>query len=360
MKFNLKNKKLYVIASVLGALSVGGYMVINNQNNELSAEDMQMDNEIETYTIQNSDSIYINGKVTPKKLKSFTPDPSLGAINSIKVTTGEVVDKGDILFVYKNADKETELKGFEEELKNAKSDLAYLKKNPDENVLEIKSMERQIKSIESNISKVKSEITTSVKAPFDGVVYLNKNYDESTGMDTILTLQSRDYCVEGTVTERDLLKLKVGMSTNIHIFSTGENRVGSIREISEMPIDNMNQGDGMNGSTNLSSYPVVIDFESNEKLVSGFNAQVRINISEKDITIPSTAIFTEENKQYVLLDKDGIAKKQLIETETLSNQEMIKVISGLDSGDIIIRDVEASKLQSGDSIYGFDGGVMGE
>ena len=356
MKFNLKSKKTWVIISVIGALSVGGFFLLN-KNKDISDAPTE-ETYVEMYSIPGAESVYINGKITPKKSKSFIKDPTLGEISNVKVSSGEVVDKGDVLYTYKNKAKEEEVKTDSSDLKTMESDLATLKKNPEENIMEIRTLEKEIKALKSKISQAKSEINTSITAPFSGIVYLEKESDNETETKPFLTLQSRDFYVEGTVTERELLKLKVGMSADIHIFSSEEDKAGTVTGISKRPTESAPDSMGM--ASNLSSYPVTLEFESNDGLVNGFNVQAKINLSEVKIEVPSSAVFTEGENQYVLVDKEGIATKQLITTESHEGSEMVTVLSGLEAEDAVVKDVQLSGLKDGESIYPCEDQVEGE
>lgn len=341
MKFNIKSKKVLVVVAVISALSAGAIILNNKNKDNTNYSEPQF---VEMYSISGSEKVYINGTITPKITETYYKDDALGEIESVNVNSGEVVDKGYLLYTYKNTQKEEEVKESEVELKSKESELVILKKNPEDNVVDIKVLEKEIANLKKQITKLKSEITTKVTAPFSGVVYLEDELNTSNNPGAFLTIDSREYYVEGIVNERDLSKIKIGMGTNIHVFSLDEDRSGKVTYISKRPTSLTES------SSTLSQYKVKVEFDNQEDLVNGFHVQAKIDISDEKIEIPVSAIFTEDEQQFVLIEEDGFARKQPIEAEIVENDTLATVISGLSNNDTIVRDVENSKLKDGDEI----------
>lgn len=345
MKFNLKSKKVLVAIAVVSALGVGGFYLNSSKNPKV---DMPEAPAVELYSISTGENVFVNGVVSPKKTKTYLQDSSLGQIEKINVNSGEMVDKGYLLYTYKNLAKEQEFQEKDALLKAKESELKILKKHPEDNKIDIQVMEKEISNLRGELSKVKSEIITKVTAPFNGVVYLEEESTNTDGPSALLTLDSRDYYIEGTVSEKDLPKLKLNMKTDVHIFSSDENRTGKISFISKRPT-----GGGATGempSSGLSQYKVRVDFDNQENLVNGFHAQAKIEITDNKIEIPVTAIFEEDGQQYVLIDDNGTARKRAIVAEIIENDTLATITSGLNINDVIVRDVEFSNLKDGDTI----------
>lgn len=342
MKFDIKNKKVLVVIAVISALSIGG-IALNNKSKD-NINNYTESQFVELYSVSGGEKVYINGTITPKKTETYYRDSSLGEIEKVNVNSGEIVDKGYLLYSYKNTQKEEEVKENEVELKSKEADLVLLKKNPEENVVDIKVLQKEISALKNKITKLKSEIITKVTAPFSGVVYLEDELNTADNQGAFLTIDSKEYYVEGIINERDLSKVKNGMGTNIHVFSLEEDRSGKVTYISKRPISLGAE------QSNLSQYKVRIEFDNQENLVSGFHVQAKIDISNEKIEIPVSAIFTEEEQQYVLVEEDGFARKQAIEAEIIENDTLATVISGLSYNDTIVKDVENSNLKDGDEI----------
>lgn len=341
MKFDIKNRKVLVVIAVISALSIGGIALTSKNKEEINYVESQF---VELYSVSGSERVFINGTVTPKKTETYYKDSSLGEIEKVNVNSGEIVDKGYLLYTYKNTQKEEEVKESEIELKSKEADLVILKKNPEDNIVDIKVLEKEISNLKKQITKLKSEITTKVTAPFSGVVYLEDELNTSDNQGAFLTIDSKDYYIEGTISERDLSKIKLGMGTNIHVFSLEEDRSGKVTYISKRPISSTID------SPNLSQYKIKVEFDNQENLVSGFHVQAKMDISDEKITIPVSAIFTEEEQQFVLVEEDGFARKQPIEAEIVENDTLATVISGLSYNDVIVKDIEGSNLKDGDEI----------
>lgn len=343
MKFNLKNKKVLVSIIVISSLSVGAIMLKPKDTPQPEIADTSI---VEMFSVSGEEKVFINGRISPKQTKTFFKDSTLGEIEKVNVNSGEMVDKGYLLYTYKNTYKEEELKEKEAELKLKETELQALKKNPQDNAIDIKVLEKEISNLRNAVSKVKSEVITKVTAPFDGIVYLEDEIGGEEGQVSFLTIDSRDYYIEGVVNERDLPKVSTGMKADIHVFSSNEDKTGKLAYISKRPLGSTT-GDM---SSSLSQYKVRVEFDNQENLVNGFHAQVKLTSTDRKIEIPTSAIFIENEKQYVLINENGIAKKKEVKAEIVENDTIATIISGLSNDDLIVKDVESSNLKDGDEI----------
>lgn len=348
MKFNVKSRKSIIVMMVTTALAGGVYLYVADNSPESITYATTLNNKTEDdmfYTISGSEKIYINGVVTPVKTETFFIDETLGEIEKINVNSGEIVDKGHLLYTYKNAQKETEVKEKEVELKSKEADLVLLKKDSQTNAVDIKVLEKEISNLKKEIANLKEEISTKVTAPFNGTVYLEGELNDVSKNGAILTMDSRDCYLEGTVNEKDLAKLKVGVGTDLYIFSLDESRSGKVTYISKRPNSSTNSESG------LSEYKIRVEFDRQDDLVNGYHAQAKINIGDEAILIPTTALITEEDdKQYVLLVEGGIVKKKEVQANIVENDTVATVTVGLKDKDVIIRDAKSSNLKDGDEI----------
>lgn len=346
MKFNIKSRKSIVITLVTSALICGGawYLCdISKDSQTFATERSSNTNDEEFYTISASEKVYINGIVTPNQTETFYMDETLGEIEKINVSSGELVDKGHLLYTYKNAQKEQEVKEQEVELKSKEADLVLLKKDSGANAVDIKVLEKEISNLKKEIATLKEQVTTKVVAPFNGTVYLENELNDESSKGALITIDSRDCYLEGTVNEKDLAKLKTGMGTDLHIFSLNENRSGKVTYVSKRPAN-------ISSTSGLSEYKVRVEFDRQDSLVNGYHAQAKISISDEAITVPVSSIITEEEKQYVLLIQGGIVKKQEIEATIVENDTIATVTVGLNDKDVIVRDAKNTTLKDGDEI----------
>ena len=164
-------------------------------------------------------------------------------------------------------------------------------------------------------------------------------------------LDSKDFYLNGEISEQDYSKLNLNSSTDIYMFSTKEIKKGTVTYLSKRP---MAVVDEETRKSNLSKYEVKIKFSDNKGLVNGYHAQAKLDTVARDIKIPVTAIMKEEDKHYVLVDEMGIAKKREIET-TYSETDATAVIkNGLSENEVIVENIKESKLKDGDVLYSME------
>ncbi|EHK2402253.1 efflux RND transporter periplasmic adaptor subunit [Clostridium perfringens] len=361
-------KKKYIIAIVtvviLAGVGVGSYFLKQSMNKESVAT-------MEIYTVPSTDKVFVNGKIEPEKVENIFLDATKGTVDKVEVENGDVVEKGDTLFTYKNDQVQSQVEQLELQLNSAKNQkeeinkqnaeakkqLEDLKKAGLENQMpqggqmpnlgqnaggEIStgSVDEQIKLLEKQIKALKDKEYYKVTAPIGGKVILA----ESSGNPTqpYITVESGDYYISGSVNEKDQPKIKEGQEVQITILSTNKNINGKISSVGNTPIDNgasLAAQTGAQGGAggNMSYYEVKITPDSQEDLTNGFHVQASVNLDKKPIEIPKEAILSVDNEEFVFKNVDGKLVKQVITySPKEGSEDEVIVSSGLNEEDKIV------------------------
>ncbi|EGT3600047.1 efflux RND transporter periplasmic adaptor subunit [Clostridium perfringens] len=361
-------KKKYIIAIVtvviLAGVGVGSYFLKQSMNKESVAT-------MEIYTVPSTDKVFVNGKIEPEKVENIFLDATKGTVDKVEVKNGDVVEKGDTLFTYKNEQVQSQVEQLELQLNSAKSQkeeinkqnaeakkqLEDLKKAGLENQmpqggqmpnlgqnaggeLSTGNVDEQIKLLEKQIKALKDKEYYKVTAPIDGKIILA----ESSGNPTqpYITVESGDYYISGSVNEKDQPKIKEGQEVEITILSTNKNVKGKISSVGNTPVDNgasLAAQTGAQGGTggNMSYYEVKITPDSQEDLTNGFHVQASVNLDKKPIEIPKEAILSGDNEEFVFKNVDGKLVKQVITYSPKEGSEDIVIVSsGLNEEDKIV------------------------
>lgn len=362
----MKNKYIIAIVTVviLAGVGVGSYFLKQSMNKESVAT-------MEIYTVPSTDKVFVNGKIEPEKVENIFLDATKGTVDKVEVENGDVVEKGDTLFIYKNDQVQSQVEQLELQLNSAKSQkeeinkqnaeakkqLEDLKKAGLENQMpqggqmpnlgqnaggEIStgSVDEQIKLLEKQIKALKDKEYYKVTAPIGGKVILAESSTNPT--QPYITVESGDYYISGSVNEKDQPKIKEGQEVQITILSTNKNINGKISSVGNTPIDNgasLAAQTGAQGGAggNMSYYEVKITPDSQEDLTNGFHVQASVNLDKKPIEIPKEAILSVDNEEFVFKNVDGKLVKQVITySPKEGSEDEVIVSSGLNEEDKIV------------------------
>ena len=326
---------------------------------------------MEIYTVPSTDKVFVNGKIEPEKVENIFLDATKGTVDKVEVENGDVVEKGDTLFTYKNDQVQSQVEQLELQLNSAKSQkeeinkqnaeakkqLEDLKKAGLENQmpqggqipnlgqsaggeLSTGNVDEQIKLLEKQIKALKDKEYYKVTAPIGGKVILAEPSGNPT--QPYITVESGDYYISGSVNEKDQPKIKEGQEVQITILSTNKNINGKISSVGNTPIDNgasLAAQTGAQGGAggNMSYYEVKITPDSQEDLTNGFHVQASVNLDKKPIEIPKEAILSVDNEEFVFKNVDGKLVKQVITySPKEGSEDEVIVSSGLNEEDKIV------------------------
>lgn len=357
---------IIVCAVVVIAATVGMVLLKNSSSKK--------EGKIETITIPSVEKVFINGKIVPNESKKVYLDIASGEVSSVSVKNGETVKKGDVLFTYKNDKLDTQIKDLELQLKSSKEQKADLLKKKEEldkkakenkeNLEKLKNesinsgkvpeatkgsnpmvgseltgssidtgaIDKQISLIEGQIKNLKSSKYKEVTAPIDGIVTINK--DNQNVQEPYMIIQSSNLYVDGVVNEKDQQKVKKDQKVDVSILANNKNIKGKIISVSDIP-ENSAASLDPKSSQNMSFYKVDIDLDSQKGIVDGFHVQATVNLDEKDITIPKSAVLDENGKKYVYTISDNKLKKVFVTVSEDKDNYIVK--EGLNSGDKVVK-----------------------
>lgn len=337
-----KRFKIYIGAAVaIVVIVIAGFAVVKMTNNETKNETA-----IQTFIIPENEKIFINGTISPKQTR-LIPSPAGEIVPDIRVSDGQNVKKGDTLYILKDDNVLNEITS----VKNQINALMGERRSLPANDPGLASINTQIVTLNSSLSALNAKAYTKVKAPIDGIVYLNENQSSQQNSTTLMTIQSRDYVLSGEVSERDLSKLKKDMTADITILSNGNTLKGRISEIADFPtggpVESQSPQQGAPASQ-LSYYNVTIALDSQDGIVAGYHAQASIDINSDKHTIPTSAILNSGNDVFVFVNVDGILTK--VNVEVISENENYSVVAGnLNESDVLIKNPTHS-MKDGDPV----------
>lgn len=314
------------IAVVLVIVVIGGIIVVNHNKKEPPVA-------IQTYTIPENEKIFINGIVAPKQSKDIM-GPANGTTPDIRVSNGQSVKSGDVLYIVKDEAAIQEISSIKTQISNLIRDKRVLKSDDPALI----TINNQIASLNTSLSSANAKAYTKVTSPFDGKVYLNQSTSngQSSNSNALMTVQSTDYVMNGQISEQDLTKVKPDMTATVTILSSGDTVKGRVSYISARPVISAVQAPQDSSTTSMSFYSVVLSFDTQEGIVDGYHTQAVIKVNTDKHKIPTKAIINNGDEIYVFAEVDGILRK--VNIEVLSDNEDYSVVSGnLNENDVIVR-----------------------
>jgi len=279
-----------------------------------------------------------------------------GYIEDVKFNDGDIVKKGQVLFIIDQrpffiALKQAEAQKLEAEanLNRTKSDYNRIASVQDTRAVSIeeveqrqqiaKSAEARLMAAEANLSQAQLDLSyTEIKAPISGIIsedfidkgnYVTGGSSNATTLTTILTINPIHFYFEGNendfsniIAENNAQKVKVKLSNEQDFSREGildfvDNEVdqstGTVRERAVFNNDEMSLQSGMFGRIRL------------------------IKEKQSAILIPEEAIGSNQSQKIVYtIDKDNIIKVQPVQLGKLYNQKYRIVLNGVSSEDKIV------------------------
>ncbi len=182
----------------------------------------------------------------------------------------------------------------------------------------------------------------NVISPVDGIlVSMNavENSYVSTSMPVAVIDGTDAMKITASVSEVLVPKLNAGDVADVYVSAADQTFAATIRSVDR----------AANMQTRL--YTVVLDIPAEaEGLISGMFANVtfRTDVSEDAVVIPSNAILTSNDVQYVYVVEDNTARRVEI-TTGLTGSGVTEVLSGLEAGQLLVT-VGQTYLMDGDAV----------
>lgn len=341
-----ENRKLQIYAGVIifSIIVVAGGLIVYSNTRP------KPEKKIQTYAIPENEKIFINGMVVPKQSKNIS-GPANGSTPDIRVSNGQNVKKGDVLYIVKDEVAISEISSIKSQINT----LIKEKRNLKSDDPTLSSINSQIASLNTNLSTANAKAYTRIKAPFDGKVYLNEQNGEASSVNTenssLMTVQSTEYVMNGQISEQDLSKIKTDMTADVTILSSGDTVKGRVSYISERPVTSQASTPASStesASNGISFYSIVFKFDTQEGIVDGYHAQATIEVANDKHKVPSSAIVNNGDEVYVFALKDGVLHKTYV--EIISENDNFSVITGdLSQNDIIVKN-PTKTMNDGDAV----------
>lgn len=337
MKMNWKK-----IIGIVAGIAIVALVVIKLKNNKEITQNKvyQYDKEqainvqADTLELENVNAEFsYSGTFEPNKETKISAEIQ-GKINAVLVDVGSVVKKGQTLIQLDNSLLKLQRQTIDIQIEGLEADVnryTILSKADaiqgiqlEKAVLGLKSAKVQRATLLEQINK------TSIKAPFNGVVTAKLSEEGAFAAPGVPLLQITDITnlkFTVNVPENELCKFKLNQSYSLSADAYSEILlVGK----SSMIGSKANMG---------SSFPVQfsVDNTSDLKIKSGMFGKVNLknDIQEKGIIIPTSAIVGTANQPQVYLIKNGKSVLQnIIISKKIQNKAVVS--NGLNEGDVIV------------------------
>lgn len=311
-------------------------------------------------TQQSDAKITVSGQIQSQETAAISTRV-MGFISSIKVKSGDVVQKGQLLVTINNGDilakraqAQAMISETEAAFKDAQKDYERFEQLYKQQSASTKEFENA--TLHYNSVKAKAEVAQQMKneaeamleyteltAPFSGVV-TQKNSNEgsiaSPGMPILMIEQADDYHVRASVSESEVGQLKKGMVAEVTVKSTGKKIIGKISEIS--PSSQFTGGQFQ--------IKVIVPSTENTGLFSGMYVNVNIPLKNtsgiQSLFVPVSAIIHKDQLSGLYtVSEDHTAQLRWLKVGKEYGDE-VEILSGLNPGEKFITQSE-SKLSNG-------------
>jgi HlyD family secretion protein len=235
-----------------------------------------------------------------------------------------------------------EVRQAEDALQRAQADLTLLEQKQKDRYSQPETARIQAQGAEAQAAYEATEnalLKSSVRAPFDGIVYSLPVKQGAFVQDGELLLQEADLSrmlVRAFVDEPDVGRLQVGQRVEI-IWDAlpGRTWIGTVNTVPSTV--------KLRVSRNVGETTCIVD-NPDLRLLPNINVGVTIVIAEHNnvLTLQRDALRIDESKPYVFKIVDRHVKKQPIEF-SLQNLTRVEITSGLSADDVVALPAEESK-----------------
>ncbi|NSR09552.1 efflux RND transporter periplasmic adaptor subunit [Enterococcus faecalis] len=390
---------IFLLSIIGGILLFSGIIIYKSNLTASKKEDLY-----NTVTVKKSDSLIFKGIVQPKTTSYLNFDQSLGKINTISVKNGQEINENDVVATYQNTTVEDQAEEQTQSLEklnlavtNAQINLdnATQKQQELENRLTIakneqttivnKKMDDEIKKTEkaesdnkietiqqaldtqkeavlqaqqaldaanvdlssanNTIEQTKKKITTTVTAPFKGIVYTNDKGKVDTTV-PYATIVSPETVIKGSVTEYDYNKVKVGQHVTISQINEEKATDGIITEINALPEDMAVSAQNTSSTKNSTISIFSFLISPKEPIQYGYNVQISVPMNNLELAKKNT-VKENNNEVFVFIYREGEVVKKKIEVKEDNEKYVVK--TGLKENDLIIENPDTS-LKDGQKV----------
>ena len=261
-----------------------------------------------------------------------------GPISQFSVSEGQFVKKGELIAEIDPRDYQNNLNAVEAEFKQIIAEVERVKQLFERNSIAQNDYDKAIsgeKLISVKLDVAKNALKdTKLLAPFSGYIQkkLYQNHETVNRGMPVVTILNLSHLEVETEIPASLFVQKEKFSSFSCIPDVMPNKKFQLKLIEIKQKANMNQ---------LYKMRLLLDKKSSKNMAPGMSLKVNIacnNDKEKKInlSIPSSAIFNENNQSFVWKYENGIIKKQKIKIKLFDNLGNVIVESGLKINDWIL------------------------
>ncbi|MFK7732580.1 MAG: efflux RND transporter periplasmic adaptor subunit [Pseudomonadales bacterium] len=368
-------KKIVLLVIVAALIAFAFYKM--NQGEELVVSTVQVQRGDVVSSVSNTRA----GTVDACRRAGIAPN-SGGTITALYVSDGDRVSKDQLLLELWNADLKAQVEVTKRDATAAKSlsrqscvtadvakraaeRLVTLRKT---NVASKDAVEKAVGEAESaaaacqaskdvarvRLAAVEASVAslerTQLRAPFDGVIgEINGELGEfvtpsPVGVATPPTVDLIDNSclyILAPIDEVDAPQVQAGMKAWITLDAFKDRKFsGRVQRVAPYVLDREKQ-------SRTVDVEAVIDDPEMQVLLPGYSADVEVVVGEKqDVVFVATSAVLEDSSVYVIPQGGGVIEKRSIETG-IGNWQQTEVISGLRSGEYVVRTVDRDGVEDG-------------
>ena len=242
-----------------------------------------------------------------------------------------------------------EVRQAEDALQRAQTDATLLEQKQKDRYSKPETARTEAQAAEAQAAYEAAEdalLKSSVRAPFDGIVYSLPIKEGAFAQAGELLLQEADLSrvrVRAFVDEPDVGRLQSGQKVEITWDALpGRTWTGNVSTVPSTV--------KLRGSRNVGEATCVVD-NKDLRLLPNINVGVTIVIAEHNsvLTLERDALRIDESKPYVFRVVDNHLKRQAIEF-SLQNLTRVEITSGLSEGDLVALPAEDKPLSDGAAV----------
>ena len=333
--------------SMISVMVLGAVIVIVLGFLKLRSPDKKEEHHYTIMELTEQEPLVLDGNIETAKEQSYHVDPQEGQVAQVKVTDGQEVEAGDVLFEYDNetisdevADLNRQVSRLVSERDRLYQELETQKNRKAQAKQELeKEVPTQNQQGTANQTAHVGAMDTSVTADIAGTISINPEGKTNVQL-AFIKITSKDSEAKTTVSEYDYESVEKGASVTIYVKAQDREIKGTISFVSTDP-----SGSGANpvpslptspsaassgGGHSVARYDVIVKPEIS--LPNGFTVQVKI--PQKGLVLTEQAIQKDGEQEYVYLYDNGVAKRKNIKRVKKGFQWIVQ--EGLSIGDKVI------------------------
>lgn len=350
-------KKWIFIIIVVALAATGAFYKLRNSN-KMGAD--AAENARPTTAVVGFTNIHFAitaaGDIGPADQVSVRPEIN-GRIQDLPVDIGDQVRKDSILFTLNDKELQTEKKSRLAEIAGAQLQLERSERNFkrsqqlfseklvsqelfDDSKTDFELAKNSLERAQTVLRQLEEQLTkTKILAPFDCTVLTRPvsvgqavsgsgGFNSGTEVMTIANL--KDMIINTHINQADITRLKVSQQVEIEVEAVpGMKLTGVIERLAP-------QATVRNGIKGFATRIALKDLDPHVRPGMTANLSIPIAAADNVLTVPLSAVFTEETERFVLLKKaDGTLDKRPV-TIGVADFFLVEIQSGLKPGEVVL------------------------